>query len=309
MKRKNIILRILAAVLTINLFAVVIYLRKSGENAIADSISNFSGSKVTLPDSIPEPEGGRLATMVIWYDSASCATCLMNRISEWLDLLEQTERQQGFQPVFIFTPREADREKYEKAKARAELPYTVISDYKGMFPSENPNIPAAHEFHTFLLDGTGHVVMTGNPMGNRMLWGLYRTYISALVGNNGQVPEEINGTVAAYMEKARSIHGLVFDRTEQNLGELPQESEFICVFTAENLSKKPAEITALLPDCDCMDVTASQEMLQPGQKTVLRVSFHTDAPGNFTKYLLVSWKEEGCEDEVSQELSITGNVI
>lgn len=309
MKRENIFLRILATVLIINLFAVVIYLKKSGENAIADSISNFSGSKVTLPDSIPEPEGGRLATMVIWYDSASCATCLMNRISEWLDLLEQTDMQKGFQPVFIFTPREADREKYEKAKARAELPYTVISDYDGFFPQDNPGIPQAHEFHTFLLDGTGHVVMTGNPMGNRMLWGLYRTYITALLENNGMVPEGIDGKVADYMEKARSIHGLVFDRTEQELGDLAQENEYICVFTAENLSKKPAEITALLPDCDCMTVTASQEKLQPGQKTVVRVSFQTDAPGAFTKYLFVSWKEEGLEEEGSQELSISGNVI
>lgn len=187
MKKKKTLERIIAAVLLLNLAVTVNYLVGNPRSKESKALKSLIGRSIVLPDSINADE---MAVMVVWYDSATCATCFMNRIGEWVGLLEECDSIDGFKPIFIFSPLQQDSIKYEHARMKAGLPYPVISDYKRRFTVDNPGIPAETTLHTFLLDGQRKIVLAGNPQGHQKLWELYLKYIKALTTNNGRLPDD-----------------------------------------------------------------------------------------------------------------------
>ena len=297
---------------TIAAILSVIAFLKSGKDSESgtDGLEQFIGTEITIPHSFCSTKKIS-ARMIVYYDSATCATCMLKRIGEWKGVFPesvagQAESDSGFDMLFIFEPRKADSVRYLHEIGRAELPYTVISDFNGEFRNHNPNLSGDRRLHTFLLDGNGRVVLAGNPMENVLLREAYQQYIGFLTANGGEVSEEFVREVSEYIKKRSSPeNGLFVTESGIDIGDIESGEQRTVTYSVSNVSGSSVEIETLITDCDCMEASALPLVIRPGKRSIITVTFTADRHGKFFRDLFI--KVKGC-DELTH-LTVTGNCI
>jgi hypothetical protein len=128
------------------------------------------------------------AKMVVWYDSARCASCAISKMYLWADILTyaaQIERKFGV--VFLFTPKPDDLHAVRIALMSYKIDYPVFLADQTEFVKLNACLPQDDRMHTFLLDADNKVLLVGNPLRNDKLWKLYEATIRKLLINNGRL--------------------------------------------------------------------------------------------------------------------------
>ena len=128
--------------------------------------------------------------MVIWYDSLICASCEVNRMYEWGQIISSADSlSQWFSIIYLFTPKNGDVDQVEvKLKADA-FNYPIFIDHNAAFVKQN-KLPKNRHLHSFLLDKENKVVIVGSPLHNPQLWELYKRTINKLISNDGLLPEK-----------------------------------------------------------------------------------------------------------------------
>lgn len=229
-----------------------------------------------------------LCTLVIYYDSAECSTCRLNSINEWDFLLEKYKNRDGFEPLYIFSPKKRDLERYRDMLVRNGEEKDIISDYKNAFSSANSRIPKSKTLHYFLIDADRKVVLAGDPLHNGLLWGLYEIYIDAICNNHGKMPDNMDTLVSQFLEENRiRRNGLVFAEETIRTGQTEKDTEYLIRFSAVNKSSHTIHITHVIPDCDCTDAWATALETGPGDTTSIMARFRIEEEGNFAKSIFV----------------------
>jgi hypothetical protein len=151
-----------------------------------------------------DPTAGA-ARLVVWTDSVACSSCRLGNMFQYDEIIGyrggtetgagnanetsgddvETRTEEGFEPIFIFSPPRVKIDEVLLTLERTRFDYPVFIDEKGLFPATNPHIPSDSRFHTFLLDRGGKVVLVGDPVNNPRLWDLYKTTIAELVEHSG----------------------------------------------------------------------------------------------------------------------------
>ncbi len=281
--------------ITIPVIAIILIAvsnRKDGN----DELSRFLGSQICFPKDTPLPADGQSATMVVYYNYATCTTCMMRRISEWTELLDGIDSIHGFTPLFIFEPAENKRDEYLRELEHSALPYPVLSDFDHEFHKINMKIPSDTRYHVFLLDGNNNVVLAGNPVHNTTLRELYRMYVSALCGNNGLLSEEFAGKAAKYaVERGNPANGLFFETLNIDAGAVELDSALTVTFTAYNSTESDIEIERILTDCDCTKASASSMSVAPHGRSIITTRMVIEDSGQFEHHIFVKTRNSGQE--------------
>lgn len=132
------------------------------------------------------------AKMVVYFDAETCASCALSRIWEWDEVSQITNSNKGrFQTLFIFAPKQKDLASVKRTFLSMHLENKLVYiDEHREFITNNPAIPEATMFHTFLLDRENKIVLVGNPVHNEKLWGLYESTIDQLIKNGGTLEDK-----------------------------------------------------------------------------------------------------------------------
>jgi len=105
--------------------------------------------------------------LVVYTDTADCATCVLKNMYRWNGLLERLSKYgTRFETCFIFHPLPRHMENFQLAMEKFTSSSPVYLDTLGVFERTNPQIPADRDMHTFLLDSVGNVLLVGNPLWN-----------------------------------------------------------------------------------------------------------------------------------------------
>jgi hypothetical protein len=172
----------------LGLFIFIIFASLScGRNKMVKQLSGFMDTEIVIPDNMQANFRGADTLirwndaplkMIVWYDSAGCSSCQIQRIYEWDDIISYgKDKSDIFEPVFIFSPKQSDLHSVNIALRSSRFRHHVYVDKDGDFYKSNPGIPSDKKMHTFLIDENDRVVLVGNPVNNEKLWALYKEHI------------------------------------------------------------------------------------------------------------------------------------
>jgi hypothetical protein len=108
-----------------------------------------------------------------------------------------------------------------------------------------------------------------------------------------EVTSGVNGPVAGW------------DKTMQEMGDIPQGVPRVAEFKLTNEGKEPLLIASAKASCGCTNLNYSKEPLLPGKSATLAVTYNAAAKGPFMKTVTVT-TNAGAQATV---LQIKGNVL
>ena len=250
-------------------------MRKDDRNAVL----NLSGRKIELPDSLAfmiqdipvEYDFSDADYKVLTYiDSKGCVTCRMKLMS-WSDLVNEFKSIDGVDVNFLMILNTEVRDDIISGLKQNFFRHPVSFDSKGIFHYKN-SLPSEHEYHTLLLDRDNRVIAVGNPVENPKIMDIYR-----------QVLIE-NGTERTFELCARPVVALGV----VNPGDTVSKQ-----FTLVNNETRKMTIQTISPSWDCVSVTISSDIINPGDTAVITMNFIADSiPGYFSKYADIYYREK-----------------
>ena len=171
------------------LFFVFLTLFSCDSKSVRKQLLNFIGTEIIIPDDLQLTILGRDTLlqymdvpikMIVWYDSAGCASCQVKQIQEWENIIAYTDSLKNvFEIIFVFSPKASDYDSVRLALLTSDFEYPVFIDDRNSFGKMNPRIPSDKRMHTFLIDGNNEVILVGNPVYNDKLWELYKENIKS----------------------------------------------------------------------------------------------------------------------------------
>ena len=212
--------------------------------------------------------------ILVYIDSIGCMSCKMN-LSEWADFILELDSisNKAIPCLFIFNPKNDDKERVINLLKRAHFSYPVCIDKRDAFNILN-NFPTDNRFQTFLLDKNNKVVAIGNPIHNPMVKELYLKIIRG---------EKVGGENKTKVFKTK----LDIDHTSVSLGSFNWKEEQKTAFVIKNTGDKLLVIEGVSTSCGCTTVAYSKEPVQPGKEIVLEVSYKAEHPEHFNKTITV----------------------
>ena len=171
----------------IGCFFILLALFSCTGNKLEKQLKKFIGTEIHFPDNLQAYIQGRDTLMhlshipmkmVVWYDSIGCASCRIQQMYDWNEIIQYaSEISDFFEPIFIFSPKIIDLYNVNIYLRMADFEYPVYIDNRSFFHEINPDIPSDERMHTFLLDKNNKVVLVGSPLHNEPLWELYKELI------------------------------------------------------------------------------------------------------------------------------------
>lgn len=122
-------------------------------------------------------------SLVVYTDTADCASCVLKNIYKWNELLEKVEKYGNrFEICFIFYPLSEQMDEFYSSMSRLKPSSPVYLDTLGVFEKANPQMPSDIDMHVFLLDADNNVLLVGNPLWNEEIKNLYWKTIEEKLG-------------------------------------------------------------------------------------------------------------------------------
>ena len=180
--------------------STILLLYSCTDNQLVKSIQQFKGQQITIPADLHTVWKGRDTLLsgftqvpvkfVVWVDSLNCASCKVNSMREWNDVVKYADSlAQWFNIIFLFTPKKKDLNKVNTALRANRFDYPIFIDRNADFVKQNPRLPKQQQLHIFLLDKDNRVILVGNPLRNPTLWVLYQRTIQTMIENDGVLPK------------------------------------------------------------------------------------------------------------------------
>lgn len=107
-------------------------------------------------------------TFAQYVDSAQCSPCTLNKMYQWNEYIERL-RKKGVRFVFIFEANRALLEDVYLAIESSGLKNPIYVDTAYVFRRGNEFVPEGVQYHSFLLNKEGKVLVVGNPMLNKKI--------------------------------------------------------------------------------------------------------------------------------------------
>ena len=117
--------------------------------------------------------------LVVYTDSIQCNSCALTALFNWDELVDTIQScYKECRVCFVFTPPVEERIPLTTRLLDSGFLHPVYVDRKGLFPRENPHIPANPMMHAFLTDSAGKVVLVGNPFNNKRIMRMVLNYLN-----------------------------------------------------------------------------------------------------------------------------------
>ena len=117
--------------------------------------------------------------LVVYTDSIQCNSCALTALFNWDELVDTIQScYKECRVCFVFTPPVEERIPLTTRLLDSGFLHPVYVDRKGLFPRENPHIPANPMMHAFLTDSAGKVVLVGNPFNNKRIMRMVLDYLN-----------------------------------------------------------------------------------------------------------------------------------
>ena len=117
--------------------------------------------------------------LVVYTDSIQCNSCALTALFNWDELVDTIQScYKECRVCFVFTPPVEERIPLTTRLLDSGFLHPVYVDRKGLFPRENPHIPANPMMHAFLTDNAGKVVLVGNPFNNKRIMRMVLDYLN-----------------------------------------------------------------------------------------------------------------------------------
>ena len=227
--------------------------------------------------------------ILTYVDSIGCISCKL-QLGKWKTFMEEVDSlgMDSVRFLFFFSP-EKRRDLLITLKSERFI-YPICIDKENRLNELN-HFPASDmNFHTFLLDKDNKVLAIGNPIHNPKVKELYLKIIQ--------------GEKVEQKDESKVIRTKVdIGKTSVSLGHFDWKKEQKTTFVLTNAGNKPLVVEHVNTSCGCTSVDYSKELVQPGNETVLNVTYKAEHPEYFDKTITVY-----CNVETSPiVLRITGN--
>lgn len=114
-------------------------------------------------------------------DTNDCTECKLN-LYDWKRIIAQTDSIRDT-VTFLFIIHPQNISKIERMKQKNKFEHPIFYDTLNKMEKLN-HFPKNNTFRTFLLDKNNHVILVGNPIGNKTLWNLYKQIITREIKEN-----------------------------------------------------------------------------------------------------------------------------
>ena len=136
----------------------------------------YNGDVFPMPDSLRNS-----VKLIVFVDSTECNKCRIDNFVRYDDFFEAARITQSFNVFLMISPRKAERATIEDHLQNLMLPYPVYMDIEHRFTQINPRIK---DFRAMTVDGSGRVLLVGDPAYNSKI----RTLFSTLFMFNQSLP-------------------------------------------------------------------------------------------------------------------------
>ena len=125
----------------------------------------YDGIALTRHLDVAAPPAYKLVMVV---DSLQCSYCKIGRLQRYKDLFEESLEEGKFDLVVILSPKRGEAESLREFLLAHDFSLPIYLDSGNTFLGMNRCIPSDVDYHSFLLDASGHAVFIGDPLkGNR----------------------------------------------------------------------------------------------------------------------------------------------
>lgn len=255
-------------------------------------LSSLLGREIVIPDSLvcrilDTPIDYDMSDadykIITYIDSSGCTPCRM-KLPLWNELINEFKSSEDVEVGFLMILNSAsDKEIIFDIKRDAFL-HPVVFDSDGLYDSAN-RLPAGDGYHTLLLDIDNRVVCVGNPVFNPKIRELYRQIITD--------------------SKRKTERGLVAN-PNCAIGIAHPHDSIQKQFLLVNQGSQPITIQEIVPSCDCVTASASNDTIAPGNSTTVTVSLVADTiGGSFRRHVDIFYNEK----ESPERLTLNGYLI
>lgn len=229
-------------------------------------------------------------TIVNYIDSGGCKSCKL-KLEEWNELIQEFKSVSNGEFEVLTIVHTSNYDELDFILARTEYKHPVAVDERDSFNTLN-RLPEEEQYHTFLLDIDNRVLSTGNPVNNPKI---KERYIRILSGDS--VSEA----------KGQPATGLTISRS---LGVVHPGDTVAAVFHIANSDMLTYTVQAIVPSCHCISADVSDEIINPGSKLDLTLTFVADStPGSFDKTIDIFYEERESPDRISVYGYINNSII
>ncbi len=265
-----------------HLFATVLLLvciscTKSKTEAIS-VIAQMTGKQIVFPEELTYQVWDKEIEynpseadykIVVYIDSTGCTTCKM-KMPLWEKIISDYKSLASKEVNFVMILNTNLTPEFLYALKQKDFMHPVCFDPENRFDLAN-NLPDQDEYHTLLLDSSDKVVAIGNPAENPKIKKLYDDIIGV------KTPSE----APMCFSYSRSL-GVVSAKRVTKLK-----------YRLKNPSDSILSVEAVIPSCDCTQVSISADTIPPHGNLTVSVDYMPDSleTGPFHQYIDVFFNE------------------
>lgn len=242
---------------------------------IGDIVSSFEGKQLEIPnnliyqileDTITMDMKKYDYTIVTYIDSIGCTSCRLNP-KKWDNVISHFKSLDDTDIGFVMIINSSDNRNIMNLLKNRNFLHPICFDTCDSFAKVN-SIPQNEICNTFLLDSSYNIVLIGNPSINPKIMDLYNEVLSE---NN---------------ESFYSGNAIPFGVVESG-GEVTKQ------FEISNSHDCLLTVKALVPSCECIEASITQEKIYQGNSAILSVQFNADTiVGPVKRYVDVFFNEK-----------------
>lgn len=207
--------------------------------------------------------------ILVYTDSAGCTSCKL-QLYKWNSLIEDSNILMSDQVSFLFYFQPKNEKELQFLLRKNDFEHTVFIDNSNELSVIN-KLPNDTKYQCFLLDKDDKVVLVGNPAINLKIWNLYKQAILGKVNqdNISVTTVEVEQTEIELQEELK-----VYETTTG-------------IFVLKNNGSVPLLIKDIITSCGCTVPEWNKQLINPKDKTEIRLKVTPDALGYFKKTAIV----------------------
>ena len=175
----------LSKVVSVCFILSIVLLSSCKTRDVRRTLQQMMQEEIRLPEYVAKVEEGKVDTvvldianpiMIVWTDSLQCGSCRVNQLQKYLELYEESKKNNAFEMLILFSPLKKDGPYLSHMLSIRKYPFPVYIDINNDFPIIN-TIPDSPKYHCFLLDRGRKPIYVGDPTINNKLWSLFCTVV------------------------------------------------------------------------------------------------------------------------------------
>lgn len=253
-------------------------------------IKEWTGKTIQFPDSMQLVSGEFVTppnsdfTILAYYGSLSCIECQL-KFPEWKRFMEKVDSLTNPGKVRLLIIAETkDRKELKYLIKKYNFQDDIIFDPEGSINDLN-SFPTKAPLQTILIDSFHEVKLVGNPTIIPTIENLYLNLLSNSHNDITLVNED--------------------NINEFDFGIVKPGQVVSHTFNLKNDTPDTLKLKRIVTSCECVEGILSQEIILPGDKFSMTVTFKDTVPGEFFRTLSIDFDE----NRPKFYFEISGNIV